>query len=169
MAILVSCLLGSMLNGDTCFFKHSRYLSIHLAVSSRATRRLRLSSTATHWLSSILGEGELCCVFRFFSGSGGSFCHFSLVLNFMPLILPTFLRCCLLTRTLQPSSSACHEVVLLVCSVKEAGKYYCLLSSSTSRCTLERPLHFLAPSSAPRPQCPLLYGRHYPSNSPLPP
>ena len=34
---------------------------------------------------------------------------------------------------------------------RSAGKYCCLLLSSTSGCTLERSLGFLAPSSAPRP------------------
>ena len=42
----------------------------------------------------------------------------------------------------------------------------CHLSSSTSRCTLDKP-RLLPPSSAPRPQCPLLHRHIFPSHLPL--
>ena len=117
-ADLVSCLLGNLLHGDTCIFRQSQlflqFRNAHLsgphyllgifenplAVSSKATRRLRLSSTVTHWLSSSLDEGELCCGFVVFRSSPGteelsplllcscfschSFCQLSCFVAFFP-------------------------------------------------------------------------------------
>ena len=69
----------------------SWYFSTLLAIFSKATPRLRLSSIATHWPSSSLDESELCYgngVIRVLSGHGGAFRHYSLILHIMPLVLP---------------------------------------------------------------------------------
>ena len=142
-------------NGDICFFRHSQlflqfrdghfqvslfssYLSISQAVSPKTTRRLRLSSTATHWLSSSLDDGELCCGIGVFLWTRRSIRHFSLLLNVMPHYLPTFLRCCLESPIIVFCFPRSGPFSLLC---QKAGQYYCLLSSSTSKCTSKRPLH----------------------------
>ena len=95
LAIFAPRLLGHFRNGNTDLYG---YLQSFLQFFSKAKPRVRLSSIRTHWPSSSLNEGELCCgngVFRVLSGHGGD------VAVFFPL-------------TLQPSSSACHEVFRLL-------------------------------------------------------
>ena len=130
LAIFVHRLLGHLPNRNTTFSDiSSRYcnsvmptftsslLSRYLSNLSKATLRLRLSSIKTQWpSSSSVADGELCCgngVVRV--GARRGFCHCSLILNFMPLVLPTLLPCTVSPLTLQPSSSACHEVVRFLC------------------------------------------------------
>ena len=129
MAVLVSCLLGNFFDGDTpassdipscscnsvtLTFRSSlfsTYLSVSLAVSSKPTRRLRhrdsLAFFVPGWEGTVLRH-------QLFQGPlwpRKNFGHISLA-----LLLPTVLLCCLLSLTLQPSSYACHEVVLsLLC------------------------------------------------------
>ena len=52
-------------------------------------------------------------------GPWKGFRHYSLILNIMPLVLPTCLLCCLLSLTHQPSFSACYKMVLFLCGVKK--------------------------------------------------
>ena len=136
LVVLVSCLLGNFLDGDSCFFRHSQlflqfrdaHFQVFLTVSqvSQYVPSSLFESdtppspvTATHWLSSSLDEGELCCGIGVFHGplwARKSFGHFSLVLNVMPHSLPTFLLCSLPTLTLLsclprsgPFSPLCHK------------------------------------------------------------
>ena len=128
----------------------SRYLSISFANFSKAIPRLRLSSIRTQQPSSLADDG-LCCGNGVCGGPVGArwgFCHCSLILNVMPLVLPTLLLCTVSSLAFQPSSSVCHEVVLFSLLYQKAGKYCCLLSSSPSGCTLEIHIFvFLAPAS----------------------
>ena len=63
-------------------------------------------------------------------GARWSFCHCPLILDAMPLVLPVFLLGCLLFLALLPAPCARHEVVLFL-PCQRAGKFYCLLSSSS--------------------------------------
>ena len=174
--MLVSCLLGNLFKRDTCFFglsqlflqfrdahfsgRHyfSKYLSKSLAVSLKkrhaafACLPLRPTGILLPWMKASFAAG--IGVFRVLSGHGGAFailpgtkCHAPNFANF-PALLPSYTDSPTIVFCLPRSGP-----YSLLC--QKGGKYHCLLSSSTSGCTLERPLHFLAPSSAPRPRCPI--------------
>ena len=143
---------------DTHFFRSSLfsgYPSILLAISSKATRRLRLSSTEIHWLSSSLIEEALYCgngVFIDLPGNGGAFAIVPSYLNVLPIILPAFLQGYPLNASCLPQNGP-----LFLFDVEDLEKYRYLFFSHASGCTSSRPQLPLAPSRAPKSQSPPSY------------
>ena len=97
-SVIPSCACNSV----TLTFRSSlssRFLCVLTAVSSKARRRLRLSSTATHWLCSSLADGEHCCGNGVSGSSRGTEelspllldtrCHATHFANFLA-VLPSF-------------------------------------------------------------------------------
>ena len=129
--------------------------SLHPSRKKEATRRLRLSSTKTHWLSPSLDDDQLCCgngVFKVLSEDGGAFA----IIPYFLISCHSFCQLSCTSLLDAPTNAFClprNGSFSLLC--QRARKYCCLLSSSTSGCTLDKPLRLLAPSSAVRPQCPL--------------